>query len=41
MTLEIRITLENGNKQGDKEHATRGKYFKMYKIPPTKMVWPC
>ena len=30
--------LENKNKQG---HITRGSYRKIYKIPPTKMVWSC
>jgi hypothetical protein len=31
----------NKNKQGDKGHTARGRYCKIYKIPPTKMVWSC
>jgi hypothetical protein len=27
--------------QCDKEHITMGRYYKMYKIPLSKMVWSC
>jgi hypothetical protein len=39
--LKKRRRMENKIKQGDKGHITRGRYCKIYKILPTKMVWSC
>lgn len=33
-----RRTLEDKNKQGDKQHITRERYCKIYKIPTTKIL---
>jgi hypothetical protein len=33
--------LNNKNKQGDKRRIARERYCKIYKIPPTKLVWSC
>jgi len=40
-TVTRRRTLGNNNEQGDKGHIARVRYCKIYKIPPTKMVWSC
>lgn len=42
MDSHKRRRLENKKKkQGDKGHITRGRYCKIYKIFPTKIVWLC
>ena len=40
-TCKWRRMLKNRSKPGDKVHITRGRYCKIHKISPTKIVWTC
>jgi len=41
MDLWKKGTVQNEKKQGNKGHMTRGRYCKIYKIPPRNLVRPC